>query len=277
MVGFCSIIIPIIIWLWGNNALMDFWFDYIQFNILYTSVEGGRALPAAKNIAFYAFLNTPIYTFSLVSTIYLVHKNKYIYETYFIYLIVNLFLVSMSGMTFGHYGMMLIPATIFPVASIMEYFNEKSAQSGTFLLAAFLLCNVIASDWETTLAEFISVYEDREKMHVPDETTDLVNVVVKNSSDEDRISVYGNYDIVYVLSGRMHATKYSYQFPIGNVSPDIKHEYWQELYEEVPKLIVIQGGHFDNDIIQFLEENKYEVLWAVNEQSLNEGASVFVK
>lgn len=277
MVGFCSIIIPIIIWLWGNNALMDFWFDYIQFNILYTSVEGGRALPAAKNIAFYAFLNTPIYTFSLVSTIYLVHKNKYIYETYFIYLIVNLFLVSMSGMTFGHYGMMLIPATIFPVASIMENFNEKSAQSGTFLLAAFLLCNVIASDWETTLAEFISVYEDREKMHVPDETTDLVNVVVKNSSDEDRISVYGNYDIVYVLSGRMHATKYSYQFPIGNVSSDIKHEYWQELYEEVPKLIVIQGGHFDNDIIQFLEENKYEVLWAVNEQSLNEGASVFVK
>ena len=277
ILGFCSIIIPIIIWLWENNAIIDFLLDYIQFNILYTSAEGGRALPAAKYNAFCTFLNTPIYMFALVSTIYLIHKNKYIYETYFTYMMVNLILISMSGMTFGHYGMMLIPAVIFPIAAIMEYFNGKSMQLGTFLLAAFLLCNVIVSDWETTLAGLISAYEAREKIHVSDEVTDLVNAVIKNSSDEDKISVYGNYDIVYVLSGRIHATKYSYQFPIGNVSSDIMQEYWQELEEEAPKLIVVQGGHYDNEITKFLYENKYEILWAVNDKCLNNGVSIFEK
>lgn len=273
-VGFCLIVIPILIWLWSNNALSDFWFDYIKFNYVYVN---SSLRVSAKFIAFFHFSNTFVYTLALVSTVYLsIKKNKYIYGVYFAYLIVTLFLVSMPGKTYAHYGMVLIPAIVFPIASIISYLNEKLVGIGSFLMVTFLLCSVIISNWEYTMVDFVSTYSNRKESNISRDVENLMNVVTENSTDNDFISVYGNYNIIYVLSGRIHATKYSYQFPIGVVYPDIMKEYFEELAEEQPKLIVIQAGRYDDNIIQFLNENDYELLWTSNVDLLNNGTSVFI-
>lgn len=274
--GFCLIVAPIVIWLWMNNALGDFWFEYIQFNLLYSSAEGGRALFPAKWNAFFTFANTMVYTLAVISTVFLYFKkSKYIYGIYFIYLFVNLILVSLSGMTYPHYGMMLIPAVVFPIASIMSYFNKEFMRIGSIIMAAFLICNVISGDWEATMAGLIYTYEGRKERHLSDDIKPILEVIENNSKVDDYISVYGNFDLVYVLSGRKHATKYSYQFPISDVYPMIMENYWKELEEEKPELIVVSAGYYNNDMIQFLDRNGYELLWAAREDSINDGNSIF--
>ena len=41
---------------------------------------------------------------------------------------------------------------------------------------------------------------------------ELIDTIVENTDPDDRISVYGKDDWIYVLSERMHATRYSYQY-----------------------------------------------------------------
>lgn len=103
----------------------------------------------------------------------------------------------------------------------------------------------------------------------------VANLVEDYTTEDDCISVYGNWDLIYVLSQRKHATRYSYQFPIGAVRPQIMEEYLTQLEEEQPKVIVVQPGHVDDTILGFLRENNYELLWPEPGEDMNE-ALVYV-
>ena len=81
-----------------------------------------------------------------------------------------------------------------------------------------------------------------------------------------------------MITKREHATKYSYQFPIGTVMPSIMDEYIKELGEELPKIIVIQAGTYNDIISAFLDNNNYSLIWKNNnEENLNNSALVFEK
>ena len=82
-------------------------------------------------------------------------------------------------------------------------------------------------------------------------------LIEENTSEDERISVYGNGDIIYIASNRLHATRYSYQFPIGEISPDIMDEYYEELENELPPIIVIWQMQADERIENFIYEHNY--------------------
>jgi hypothetical protein len=112
--------------------------------------------------------------------------------------------------------------------------------------------------------------------HISDNVQEIVEIIDDNTKPDDKISVYGNYDIIYVLSGRAHATKYSYQFPIGEVLPYIIDEYFDELSKELP-LIVVQENRYDEALQDFLQKNNYILLWMEDENgSLEECNSIFI-
>ena len=85
----------------------------------------------------------------------------------------------------------------------------------------------------------------------------------RQSTDVDeKISVYGNYNIVYVLTQRQHASKYSYQSPIGSVNPAIMDTYFSDLERELPRMIVAieTDGQFMNQTDRmraFLSDHEY--------------------
>lgn len=47
--------------------------------------------------------------------------------------------------------------------------------------------------------------------------------------------------------------------------PEIMTEYMEELRQDVPKILVVQEGHYDEWIAGFLNENQYSLLWSENE------------
>ena len=62
----------------------------------------------------------------------------------------------------------------------------------------------------------------------------------------------------------MHATRYSYQFPVSNILPSIRDEYMAGLKRELPKVIVVQEKHYDSSIQKFLTQNGYSRVWPEN-------------
>ena len=181
-------------------------------------------------------------------------------------------------MTYLHYGMILVPTVVLPVAGVFSYFNEneKSGEMLSFLAIVYLVCNVISGNWISLIGGMGSLYSNRGNKYYSGEVVSMCEVIQNNTSEEETISVYGNYNILYVVSNRMHATKYSYQYPIGEVYPKIMDEYWDQLIVEKPKISAGHSWSYDESIQTFLDTNSYDFLWG-NEQDLSSSSSIFIR
>ena len=270
LLGACLIVIPIILWLGINGALIDFWDNYITFNREYTSASGGRASFTNKWTAFFTFTNNTIIILAILLSVYFcIIQDKILWGCHLCYLFLSLLFLSMSGMIFMHYGMVLVPAVSFPIATLFDILNSKKVSAPpkekehlAYIVAVFLIGIIVIPNWLNLYTTLASKYEDRGKPHLS-QTVYVISTYIKNNTlEDDTISVYGNWNIIYLLSNRIHATKYSYQSPLFHVRPSIKSEYLEDLGKELPKIIVVQANRYDSDISQFLDQNGYSLIWS---------------
>lgn len=279
--GLAITIVPILAWLLVNDDISYFINDYVLFNMQYSSVEGGRAVLSAKWSSFFEFFNTTVYLVAFCSIIFHLKEILVVNISYAIYLILTVILMVMSGMSYGHYGMILVPAVIYPISllfSDIEKITEANQRKTLLMLTSlYFLSIIIIPSWVTTVDSIPMKYEKKGENNRYELTNNLVNLIEKLTDEDDKISVYGNWDVIYVLSDRAHATRYSYQYPIGQVMPEIVDEYLHELQEEMPKIIVVCDGNYDDRIRNFLDENNYKLQFASNTEDLNESAMLFLK
>ena len=114
--GVLTVVLPFIIWLGANRAIGDFWNAYVLTNISYSTESN-----SASNI-FGSFLSYLLASFSEIYIILLLvcvlKKERMGFNiAYLIYIISNILIISLSGKGFEHYGMITIPALIYPLAS----------------------------------------------------------------------------------------------------------------------------------------------------------------
>jgi len=282
VVGVAIMVIPVIIWLGINHDLKYFVHDYIIFNMQYSSAEGGRALFSSKWSSFFEFFNSTIFITAFCSLVFhLKRKEKLLLVSYLLYLALTIVFMVMSGMSYAHYGMILIPAVVYPISLIfadIEKISDKNTANTILMLSSlYLLSVVIIPNWIGIISGIVTMYEKKGENHQNDVTVNITKIIDENTKEEDRISVYGNWNIIYVLSDRMHATRYSYQFPIGQVVPKIMDEYIEDLQLELPKAIVIQPGRYDDTIKTFLKNNNYHLYYLSEKEDINSGALLFFK
>ena len=118
-----------------------------------------------------------------------------------------------------------------------------------------------------TIKAIPAYYASRNEAKFDETTANLCQVVSNLTSEDEAISVYGYWDLIYVKTHRKHATQYSYQYPVGNVTHEIIDQYMEQLAEELPPVIVVQGHYsFYNmgDILGFLDRNGYQLVWPEN-------------
>lgn len=281
LIGTLIIVFPVVIWLAVNGALDQCIHDYIIFNMAYNSKEGGRALFSAKWNSYFYFAGTTVYLISLLClVIFRNENNKILHYFYLLYLLITPLFVCLSGMTYGHYGMILVPAVAYPIALVfqkIESINFENVSKVLFcVVTVYCISSIVLTDWISLVKNIPLIYEERNEDHRNGVINDISNVIDSLIDPNEKISVYGNWDAVYVKCNRAHATRYSYQNPIGAVMPEIMDEYFEQLQEEQPHVIVIQSGRLDEVMNKFLNDNKYEMVWSQNEESLD-GALVYYK
>ena len=271
IIGFLLIVLPIVIWLAANGALQACIEDYILFNMHYSSAEGGFATSSAKWDLFFTLASSTVYLMAFIGITYNLKKNLFVNIAYTIYLIIGVILLSMSGVYNGHYGMALAPAVIYPLALIMADVEKLSNQDISrvikMLITVYMVTAVIIPKSIGTIKEIASYYENKNTEQFDETMNEICEMVSNLTSEDDTISVYGNMDFVYVKTHRIHATQYSYQYPIGLYKPEIIDQYMEQLANELPSVIVVEdyySFHNKGNILGFLEGNGYQLVWPEN-------------
>lgn len=280
-IGVLLIILPILIWLAVHHSLVPFWEDYIVFNTQYTSEEGNRALFSAKWDSFLSFFNTSVCMIAFFSMLYhCKEKNRILNRTYLAYMIFNLLLICMSGMVYSHYGMIIVPMVSYPLSMIFSDIEDIEINSISkaigILVSIYALSTMILPDWIETVKGLPNTFENRKDCNISDTAMTVAKIIEENTEDTEKISVYGNWNFIYILTNRSHATRYSYQFPISEVKPEIMEEYIEQMEEEQPPIVVVQAECKDDTISSFLEDNQYELIWSENKETMDE-ALVYMK
>ncbi|MCR5148956.1 MAG: glycosyltransferase family 39 protein [Eubacterium sp.] len=283
MAGVLAAVLPFIIWLAANGALSAFWDCYITFNSEYSSgAVTERALFINKWESFFFFLNTEILMLSFGGLVYGTVKGKKLLNlTYIGFLLLTLCFISMSGMTYPHYGMVLVPAVIYPLSIIfseLEALKDKHI-SGVLiaLVSLYMFSRMVAPDWTRQLSYVAGVYDIRNENNRSEAASEVADVIQKYTDREDPIFVYGMWDYIYVISDRPHATKYSYIFPISDIRKEILYLFYRQLEKELPKIVVVQKDFHHPKILSFLMGHDYERIWTSDPDSPEDSTVIYYR
>ena len=261
LLGVLFLILPFMVGMFSLGIFESFIDSYILFNLSYTKTD---ATTLFFSVLFFG--TNLIFVFSVLGSLYLVRddkKNRSIFFVYFCYLVLSLLLVALPGRFYGHYGMVLVPAIAFPVTSIVVYLLKINNSNVLIKFVSLSILFVGLGHWSSIML--------RGQDKLDEDILNMITIIQNVTGPNDRISVYGNWDALYVLSQRKHATKYSYQFPIGQVRPEILTDYIEALRVEKPPVVVIQlGRNKDLLINKFLSDYNYKPIYS-------NGHQIFVK
>lgn len=234
--GCLMVVLPILIYLLLNNALDAFWNSYILFNVLYT---GNRWLQKIK-VTLY-FLNKPQIYISLAAVLYgFMHSQNKKTKKSMIILGVTIFTsllsVGMSGRYYFHYQIILLPLILLSIfitvnqckTGIQECFSVNN-------IILFIFSVFIASNLSNAVSGFVDIMDEEGRNA---RIYDISQYIAENTDSDDKISVFGNEDIIYLRSRRKSASRYSYQVPIM-FEERIVEEYFDEIQNSMPQIIVI--------------------------------------
>lgn len=242
VVGAGIICIPILAWLVVNGAFEDFIADYFLFNFSYSS-NSVRANGLNKWKTFLFYLNEPFLLTAVSCTAYLcVVRKKLLDYAYGMGILISLILISISGKSYGHYGITLVPLLGYPFGVIGRMIENELKRGSSWIVAGLLILMSVSvfPAWLEITGCAVESYIQRDmQFEETDIRNKIINVVAENTTEDDFITVYGNMDVIYARSRRLSASKYSYQDPIGGINSAVYDEYFAELEETSPKLIII--------------------------------------
>lgn len=282
VIGMSILMIPIAVWLAVNGAFDAFIQSYFVFNLTYSTETGGRALTSAKWNSFLHFFNQDIVLYCVIILLYLAkkaeQKEKMVAITYLVYMVLAFLLTSMSGMQYGHYGMAIVPTFIYPTARLfgsVEHHYKKQGNPIVLAVILYFLAAMALPTWLNACNNVVQVHENQANSNYTATVRKLLTIINETTEEDEPISVFGNWNIVYVLSKRLSSSIYSYQFPIGTIDSSIMDQYFEEISAKKPKLIIIQEDRMTERMTQFLEQYQYSLYW--NEKKDGSGCQVYLK
>ena len=276
-IGLLAVVLPIIIWLAANDSLIQFYKAYIGFNIIYTSFrDGGISISGQWAVAF-SFLNKPVVLLSTICCILLIwYKKSLLNWLYLVYILFALWMASASGFFYEHYFMVIVPGIAYPIAEILGICSKKENRNASVLVAAALLLYAALPSWIDLLTWLPGEYNMRHSDHRSDIVRQVSEKIDDNTAPDEKILVYGNWDMFYLASNRLHATRYSYTVPILSLSKEMEEEYFKQVEEEKPGCIVVQMEFDDERIMNYISENDYKQIAFIN-VSQGEDVAIYLK
>lgn len=246
--GVLIAVIPFVIWLFANDAIVDFWKDYYITNIMYSSAENSLA-NILNSFSSYIFASLSEVYFLLMLILIIKKQNLGFNIAYMIFMFLNCLVISLPGLGFEHYGMVVVPTLIYPLSSFARFIKKQLKTKSYFydifaVLSSVLLISFIINNYYVTIRALASgnPTESRNER--------IVSAIMDNTDPEDRILVFGFKDYYYVESDRLCASKYHFFISENDIYPDGMDVVIEDINNCSPKLIVIEQG-FNGDYLNF--------------------------
>ena len=262
VIGVGAVFLPMAIWLVSTGAFQSFIDAYIIFNLGYSKTNAGHIIDTMlyflkENVIFFSFALSFYFVFTNIKR----GKNDRIISLVFLVAYILEFLAScMSGYNFPHYGIVLVPLTVFPFSMLFQQIDKDKNVS--IVLSMFLLLFVYPV-WINGVNIAITSFHNRNEGEViAKPILKACEYVERNTDPSETIAVYGNLDYLYLKCNRMPASRYSYQYPIVGVRPEIIDEFFEDILENRPKVFIVQGGYNNKRVNDFLEKSDYMLEWA---------------
>lgn len=263
LVGVGAIMIPICCWLILNHAFADFIKDYFVFNAMYTQDAAGATV-LNKYSSFSKFVNNIYVLTAILVTGYSCRNKKLFHMAYLGYEIAGLLLICMSGQSFAHYGMVLVPMLVYPFSLLL---SRETMKERRWLLAFvfYLAVAQVIPAWMGGINQTAEYWLTENKTRERTDTIGQICTYIKeNTGKSDRIIVWGNWNIIYVQSERLPASKYSYQAPVGSVDKTILTDFFEELNQTMPEMVVVPKGGKLGRMESFLDKNGYACVFEID-------------
>lgn len=271
LIGAVIIAAPIMIWLVVNDAFQLFIEDYFLFNFMYSSNAGEASISNVIRAIMTFSCGVPV-IIGIPSIIYYsIYERKLLDWLALCLLVLSILMMCISGETFRHYGMILCPIITYAVAKFLSAFTElvkpwkreKMVACSISLAVTFIMLF-----FNTELEVTKNVVKAAIRYNPLTDVQSIVAIVKENTSNDDTISVCGNRDIIYLLANRESTSKYSYQFPIAKVNPQIKQKYFDDIRGKKAKMIIVDEGSFLYSDISLLLEEDYHFISSVGATNL---------
>lgn len=229
VMGCLVVCIPLLIYFWKNNNLQQMLECYFLFNFGYSDGESGLA--GILKCAGYLLLQAPLGIIALLISMKKCIK-KPVWILNLLFCVVSILLASMSGRSYQHYGIMLIPSLIIPIAAMTDWIQKEWIQTlkgrqvplfvGMFTAAIFVMALNI---WK----------------YSPADMTEAAVFLKENTAEKDNVLVLGNNCRYYLESGRSTDNRFFYQTPPIDVSEELYEEFMKEFDSHEPDCVVITG------------------------------------
>ena len=262
LIGTFIIILPIVIWLISRGAFADFIDNYIIFNKVYSSNLSRSVMLAAREKVYMYFIGDTLLLFSIFIMTYLyVREKKFFDKLFIVYLFINVLFICVSGRLYVHYGMIIIPSLVYPLSCLLkELYNEKRDHIFSLCIISYLLITIAIPPYILAVNKGFTDYSKKTQEFFNKSDMNIIEMVKNNTSLQDKIIVCGNNDIIYNLSNRFAASRYSFQ--ISAEIDELKNkEFYDELNKNLPKIIVLPTDYFDYDkMLKFIYDHEYKEL-----------------
>ena len=273
--GSVVVILPIIVWLVSSNAFNAFVETYFLFNLTYL----GEKEDSIQSAVLF-FMQDILVVTSLCLNIWMIffrnNKERSLSIWYFVVYVFCILLACMSGRIYSHYGMVLAPFVVFPFAVLCGELNKERAWNGLLGLIIVIMMSLVYKTWLEVAGRSVAALEKRpQNIETINQVDDICRYVDEYTDADDRITVYGNWNYIYLKCNRLPISKYSYQFPIGDVKPEYLEEYYDDLSNSKPKLFVVQAQMVNDILLDYLHAHHYVEKWN-SDSGDYDGARIYV-
>lgn len=254
--GFLVIILPIFAWLYLGGAFLDFIQWYLLFNFNY----GTSGAFSSRLDIFVKFALNPLMCLSAAMVLFRALRHKNVFDFAFLgFMVLDILGVCMSGRGYGHYFLVFLPIYLYGSIAffelLREFSKEKSVQIITLtLFLGLLFLAPFAKNFKNSL-NIISKNEFLPTLKVQKDYENLALLIEKYSSNNDKISVFWNEVVIYLLSNRLSASKYVYQSQLMLIDNKNFKAYLDDLKQKKPKIIYI-SKHSNKEQIATLKLNE---------------------
>ena len=259
LAGCLIVVLPLVLWLYANDSLEPFWQQYIVFNLKYSNSDA-----ILRSIAMVDMLKKPytiaVFVISVIFVFVSYRQDKKIPNLFFpfaFYFIFQSVMLVIAGTSYQHYFIVAVPFILYPLAGLSCCFSGRKHEvlinSLIIILSVLVLLSGLELPYKRMRKYFAGGYD------VPSELTELVDTVKGSSEHDDTLTMFGNWDYIYIATGLRSATRYTYAKPVIYLDEEIFADYFNDLEKYPPDILVLE---FTNDEIEsFIKDNSYCIIY----------------